>query len=143
METLDYHVGQILGSIDRSGSTNDTPVIGYDLLPTLADIARDQDEVRLPKDLDGMSLTPTLGLVPGESREQRRTKPLLWHFPYCHPERDYSNALSTIGVNDFAVSQTQPMSAIRFTEATSYARAESKKSAIRNAAFVSPVNPPL
>lgn len=38
---------------------------------------------------------------------------LYWHFPYYHPERDYSDSLEQIGVNDFAVSKTRPHSALR------------------------------
>jgi uncharacterized sulfatase len=41
---------------------------------------------------------------------------LIWHFPYYHPETGFEKARATIGVDDFAVSQTQPQSAIRVGE---------------------------
>ena len=43
----------------------------------------------------------------------RRERPLYWHFPYYHPETNFSKALDHIGVDDFAVSQTRPQSALR------------------------------
>jgi uncharacterized sulfatase len=59
-------------------------------------------------------------------RPARRTAPLaagdyggdrervfVWPFPYDHPETGYDEAKPTIGVNDFAVSQTRPHSALR------------------------------
>lgn len=85
------------------GSTCDVPVIGYDLLPTMVDIAGGS-----AKDIDGVSIRP---LLVGETQSSDRS--LLWHFPYYHPERGYKNAKQTIGMDDFRVSQTRPQSALR------------------------------
>lgn len=59
--------------------------------------------------LDGRSL---YALLKGHA-EDWPERPLLWHFPYYHPERGYAKALPEIGVSDFAVSQTRPQSALR------------------------------
>ena len=40
-------------------------------------------------------------------------RPLVWHFPYYHPERGYAEAPDGIGVNDGVTSKTRPQSAIR------------------------------
>ncbi len=42
-----------------------------------------------------------------------REQPLVWHFPYYHPEKRFHRSLTDIGVSDFATSQTRPHSAIR------------------------------
>ena len=42
-----------------------------------------------------------------------RKTPLVWHFPYYHPERGFDTAPTSIGVADFVTSQTRPHSAIR------------------------------
>jgi len=88
-------------------STCDTPVIGYDLLPTFVDAAggkvtSDED------DIDGNSIQEAFT---NPAWRPRRT--LLWHFPYYHPESTFSKALDSIGVNDFVTSKTRPQSAIR------------------------------
>lgn len=88
-----------------AGSVSKTPVIGYDLLPTLVDAA--EADVA---GVDGHSFLPTL-LKDGGSKTSDRT--LLWHFPYYHPERGYAAAKDGIGINDFAISKTEPQSAIR------------------------------
>ncbi|MEQ8785352.1 MAG: sulfatase [Pirellulaceae bacterium] len=93
------------GKID-AGSTCDAPVIGGDILPTFCEAAG----AALPEaPLDGRSLMPLLtgGCESWDSR------PIVWHFPYYHPEKGYHEALPEIGVNDFAVSQTRPQSALR------------------------------
>ncbi len=93
---------------EHAGQRCETPVIGYDLLPTFVEFAGGE----LPK-LDGVSLAPLLeaeALGDAELRDRH----LLWHFPYYHPERGYSDALDAIGTNDFAVSKTKPQSAIRY-----------------------------
>jgi len=38
---------------------------------------------------------------------------LVWHFPFYHPETGFDQVLPEIGIDDFAVSQTYPHSAIR------------------------------
>ncbi|QDT11351.1 sulfatase [Stieleria marina] len=89
-------------------SVSDTAVIGYDLLPTFADAAG-SDVVARADNLDGQSLLPVFPL--GNHHFDRN---LIWHFPYYHPETTFSKAQGSIGINDFAVSQTRPQSALRF-----------------------------
>lgn len=89
-----------------AGVVNDWPIIGMDWYPTLCAAAG----AKLPDvRLDGLDLLPWLKdfKYPGFERS------LLWHFPYYHPEKGYETSLQEIGVNDFAVSQTHPMSAMR------------------------------
>lgn len=82
---------------------NATPVIGYDLLPTLVAAAGGK-----AADVDGQPIDLT-----SHESSANTERPLLWHFPYYHPERGYGKALPMIGVDDFAVSKTRPQSAIR------------------------------
>ncbi len=84
-------------------STCDTPVVGYDLLPTFADVAGLQ-----LSDSDGVSFAPSF-----DNRQWNPDRELIWHFPYYHPEKGFGKAHNDIGVNDFAVSRTLPHSAIR------------------------------
>ncbi len=86
------------------GTKSTEPVIGYDLLPTFAEIAG----AKVTEGLDGLSMTRVL--EGGSWPEERR---FLWHFPYYHPERGFKNAIDRIGINDFAVSKTRPQSAVR------------------------------
>jgi uncharacterized sulfatase len=94
------------GSIP-SGTICDAPIVGYDLAPTLADIAGGQMHS------DGQSIRPWLESDNGKSNVNRSPRSLYWHFPFYHPESGYDKALERIGVNDFAVSKTRPQSAIR------------------------------
>jgi arylsulfatase A len=89
----------------REGSVCETPAIGYDLLPTFAEIAGKTIPTR---GIDGASLVPLL-------RDPTKVldRDLYWHFPYYHPEKGFAKALKEIGIEDFAVSQTRPQSAIR------------------------------
>jgi len=89
----------------RKGSICDTPVIGYDLLPTFAEIA---GKTIPTEGIDGISLVPLL-----RNPTKRLNRDLYWHFPYYHPEKGFAKALKDIGIDDFAVSQTRPHSAIR------------------------------
>lgn len=92
--------------IVQGHTLNDTPVTGTDLLPTICDAAG----VDVPlADLDGTSLVPLLN----EDDPALDSRPLIWHFPYYHPEKGFQDSLPDIGINDFAVSQTRPVSAIR------------------------------
>ena len=91
-----------------AGSVCDQPVIGYDLFPTFAEVSgaqfRSNETAR-----DGKSLLPLL-----KESQQENDRFLYWHFPYYHPEGSkFGNARPLIGVDDFAVSQTRPHSAIR------------------------------
>lgn len=90
-----------------AGSICDTVVHGCDLLPTFCDIAQTTD---IPASIDGVSLLPLLR-QPGSA--VTRTRPLVWHFPYYHPERNFTQSPQAIGVGDFVTSQTRPHSAIR------------------------------
>jgi arylsulfatase A-like enzyme len=67
----------------RAGTTCDTPVMGIDLLPTIAEIG---DAGGVPP-LDGVSLVP---LLRGDKLRRRRA--LYWHYPHYHPggARPYS-----------------------------------------------------
>jgi arylsulfatase A len=86
-----------------AGVKSDTPVIGYDILPTFVDVACGQ-----ATEVDGVSIQP---VFTNQSWHPKRS--LLWHFPYYHPEKTFSTAINEIGVNDFATSKTRPQSAIR------------------------------
>jgi uncharacterized sulfatase len=93
----------------RAGATSDARFVGTDLLPTLAAATN----TALPRGvaLDGRNILPLwLGETAGKSEAER---PLVWHFPYYHPETGFAAARATIGVDDFAVSRTYPQSAIR------------------------------
>ena len=89
----------------KAGSICDTPVTGCDLFPTMQEIAGSADD---DIERDGQSLLPLL-----KGQESKKVRPLVWHFPYYHPERGYEKCLEKIGVSDFKKSQTQPHSAIR------------------------------
>jgi arylsulfatase A len=84
------------------------PIVGTDLFPTLAAVANVPLDPRKP--LDGMSLLPLWET--GHSMVDRPI-PLVWHFPFYHPEKGFDQARTEIGINDFEVSQTYPQSAIR------------------------------
>lgn len=93
----------------RAGATNDAPFIGTDLLPTLTAAAG--AEVPRGVVLDGHNVLPLWrGERPARAEAQRE---FVWHFPYYHPETGFAKARPAIGVDDFAVSQTKPQSAIR------------------------------
>ncbi len=85
------------------GSTNDLPVIGYDLLPTFVQLAGGEST-----GVDGVSLVPSFS-----DPAWRPRRSLVWHFPYYHPEQTFSQAGVRIGVDDFQISQTRPQSALR------------------------------
>ncbi|MCA9058252.1 MAG: sulfatase [Planctomycetaceae bacterium] len=87
----------------------ESPVIasGCDLLPTFAEAAGVETGA-LPQ-LDGRSLLPNLKENSAESEE----RPLLWHFPYYHPERDVTDLPVIAGINDPRTPFLEPHSAIR------------------------------
>lgn len=91
------------------GAVSDVPFVGTDLLPTLAAATG----ARLPAGvtLDGRNLWPVWRGEPAAT--ELLTRPLLWHFPYYHPETNFAAARAAIGVDDFAVSQTRPHAALR------------------------------
>ncbi|QDT45309.1 Arylsulfatase [Gimesia alba] len=90
----------------QAGSVCTKPVSGIDLFPTFCEVAGGNCSKLT---LDGKSLVP---LFEGKSADWP-TRALTWHFPYYHPEKGYKKAKESIGVNDFAVSKTRPVSAIR------------------------------
>ncbi|UUO05608.1 sulfatase [Blastopirellula sp. J2-11] len=87
----------------KANSRCDVPVIGYDLTPTFINAAGGT-----ATQADGRAID--LANVDSLALEPRN---LLWHFPYYHPETGYASALPAIGIDDFAVSQTRPQSALR------------------------------
>ena len=88
------------------GVTCDTPVAGYDLLPTLVDVAGSRVTSENP--IDGISFKRAFA-----DQDWRPSRFLLWHFPYYHPESTFSAAIDQVGIDDFAVSKTRPQSAFR------------------------------
>lgn len=85
-------------------------VHGCDLLPTFCDIAGVSPA---SAQLDGVSLVPVLKDL---QTPLARPQPLIWHFPYYHPEKSFAEAPEAIGVGDFVTSQTRPHSAIRLND---------------------------
>ncbi|MEM1224504.1 MAG: sulfatase [Planctomycetota bacterium] len=85
-------------------TASDQPVIGYDLHATFAAAASTR-----VGNTDGTSLLPIM-----TENESLPDRPLIWHFPYYHPERGFAKAPSLIGINDFKTSRTRPHSAMRF-----------------------------
>lgn len=88
-----------------AGETCETPVIGYDLFPTFAEVSGQMAE----GEIDGRSILPLLKSPIAEFAE----RPLIWHFPYYHPEKGFAKAPEAIGIDDGETSQTRPHSAIR------------------------------
>ncbi|MCA9054030.1 MAG: sulfatase [Planctomycetaceae bacterium] len=91
----------------RGGSVCHHPVHGCDLLPTLCGLAGVTFEAA---ERDGFDWSPCLS---DPERPLSRKEPLVWHFPYYHPERGFASAPPAIGVGDFVTSQTRPHAAIR------------------------------
>lgn len=91
----------------EAGRECDAVVHGCDLFATFCDIAGTAPETAKR---DGVSLVPVLT---GSLQKVARAQPLVWHFPYYHPEKRFHKALAEIGVSDFATSQTRPQSAVR------------------------------
>ncbi len=89
------------------GKACDAVVHGCDWFPTFCEVSEmpQSDESR-----DGTSLVPVLA-NPGF--ELPRARPLIWHFPYYHPEKGFEKSPKEIGMGDFVTSQTRPSSAIR------------------------------
>ncbi|MBI5381789.1 MAG: sulfatase [Opitutae bacterium] len=92
----------------RPGTTSAVPFTGVDLLPTLC--AATGAPLPAGVMLDGRNVL-SLWLSATEADPDRA---FTWHFPYYHPEgAAFARALPRIGVDDFALSQTRPVSAIR------------------------------
>lgn len=95
-----------------AASVCETPVVGYDLLPTFVDVAGGQAALNkrdlVAENVDGISIRNSF-----TNTEWNPDRSLIWHFPYYHPETTYSKAIEEIGIDDFATSKTRPQSAIR------------------------------
>ncbi|MEM1295702.1 MAG: sulfatase [Verrucomicrobiota bacterium] len=89
------------------GVVSDAAVHGCDWMPTFCEVAG----VDAPDaSIDGVSLVPLL-IDPKAAIE--RSHPLIWHFPYYHPERRFETCPEEIGIGDYVTSQTRPHSVIR------------------------------
>ena len=74
----------IAGPGIKPGLVSDTPVVGYDLLPTVVELAQKGNtsiEIELPENLDGGSLAQVLG-GDIEASINRPTQGLIFHFPH-------------------------------------------------------------
>lgn len=91
----------------KPGLVSDTVVHGCDLFPTFCEVA---GATPPEAERDGVSLMPALE---SPDVELSRALPLVWHFPYYHPEKEFHEKRHEIGVGDFETSQTRPHSAIR------------------------------
>jgi len=87
-----------------AGTVCNEPVHGCDLLPTFAELASAQTGAVYGVSIASLLRDPTNKLP---------ERPLLWHFPYYHPEKGFAKAPSRIGTSDFVTSQTRPHSAVR------------------------------
>ncbi|MCL4108143.1 UNVERIFIED_CONTAM: hypothetical protein GTU68_055843 [Idotea baltica] len=88
-----------------AGETCEAPVIGYDLFPTFAELAKQE----VDSEIDGRSMLPLLKSPTANFAERS----LIWHFPYYHPEKKFADAPKEIGIDDGVASQTRPHSATR------------------------------
>ncbi len=88
---------------------NDAAIWAVDLFPTFAEIA----DAHLPSNRDGQSLLQVFDDPELDFTGDWREKPMIWHFPYYHPEKGYHKAPAEIGIDDGFTSQTHPHSAIR------------------------------
>lgn len=89
------------------GVVSDAVVHGCDWLPTFCEVAG----VDTPDaSVDGASL---LSLLTNEETSVERSQPLIWHFPYYHPEKRFATCPEEIGIGDYVTSQTRPHSVIR------------------------------
>ena len=93
-----------------AGSTCAETVIGTDLTATLMEVAGSDTGSAT----DGVSLLPLLRNAEHSTASKERE--FVWHFPFYQPETGYEKTRKETGINDFAISQTQPESAIRAGE---------------------------
>ncbi|MDZ7723610.1 MAG: sulfatase [candidate division KSB1 bacterium] len=63
------------------GAVCPEPVISPDFYPTLLSLARGQESVHLPEEIDGTSLVPLLR----RPDQQLERKAVYWHYPHYHP----------------------------------------------------------
>lgn len=90
-----------------AGSTCADTLIGTDLAATIIDAAG----LDSASATDGVSMLSRLKGAADPPTSRDRT--LIWHFPFYQPETRYEQTQRKTGVNDFAISQTQPQAAIR------------------------------
>ncbi|MEM9282569.1 MAG: sulfatase [Verrucomicrobiota bacterium] len=90
-------------------TTCSEPVWSLDLFPTLSEIAA----FNLTGDRVGQSLTRLFRNPSTKLQGADPDRKMVWHFPYYHPEKGYSDAPGAIGIDDGIISQTKPHSAIR------------------------------
>ncbi len=60
-----------------TNSVSNQPVIGYDIFPTLLELAGLKDKI--PTEIDGKSIVPAFS-----QKKIKREQPLLWHYPHFH-----------------------------------------------------------
>jgi len=91
------------------GTESEVPVVQTDFMPTFRALAG--AKTPLKDSIDGVSFLPVLY---GKKLDEQSQRPLIWHFPYYHPEmKAYQKAKSKIGKEDGYISQTKPQSSIR------------------------------
>ncbi|RMF90511.1 MAG: sulfatase, partial [Planctomycetota bacterium] len=66
----------VVGPGVKAGSVCREPVVGYDLFPTIAELAGVK---RLPEKVDGVSIVP---LLRGEAKSWDCDRPLVFHYPH-------------------------------------------------------------
>jgi uncharacterized sulfatase len=94
------------GKVPANATCGDI-LTGMDLPATLLDAAGTPAGTAT----DGTRMLPRLmGVVDPPISHDRS---LIWHFPFYQPETRYEQTRRGTGVNDFAISQTQPQAAIR------------------------------
>lgn len=96
------------GKVKRA-SLCDAPVSQVDFLPTFTEIGGNVLSTS-SGGIDGMSM---FELFRGRGAKDFRSRTLVWHFPYYHPEgRKFADSPPLIGSEDGYISQTTPQSAI-------------------------------
>jgi len=91
-----------------AGRVSERPLLTLDLYATFAAAAGVNLERGLAPDAENLLPEFEGRATPAAERA------LVWHFPYYHPEnKAFAEARRDIGVEDWAVSQTRPQSAIR------------------------------
>ncbi|MEM6278449.1 MAG: sulfatase [Verrucomicrobiota bacterium] len=97
--------GQVRADDDHS----EAPVWSLDFFPTFARLAG----ANTPEGLDGRDILPAFRNREVDLESEWWDRHFVWHFPYYHPEKGYSEASGNIGIDDGFTSQTRPHSAIR------------------------------